>query len=298
VAAGVRLQLVCRHSWCYQASMNMRSTRPLFLAALVSSLTLATGALATAAPHATHASATRAWKASVIAPAQFDLSLAEVRFGRPARGTSAKPARSVSSIRIALRGSTGLDYVAAAVPRSGVLRGSRALVLVVNRRPRGSLAPDLARIGLTVTAARRLGAAFVSQVSDPFTRVRIGLTPALCDLPTRGASLVAGDIRAVLSRGVALTGFSAQAAIAQAYDVVCRRPFEQAFRQAVSPAPAPTCETATANIGFCCPPNAICAPPPCPPCPCGSIPCAAPLRTGRPAVIACPLQAPPIACPL
>jgi hypothetical protein len=270
----------------------------MLLVALLAPLTLSMGAWAAAASHATHANTTRAWKGSVIAPAQFDFSLAEVRFGQPARQASARASRGGGSIRIALRGPTGLDYVAAAVPRSGVLRASRALVLVVNRRPRGSLAPDLARIGLTVTAARRLGAVAVLQVSDPFTRVRIGLTPALCDLPTRGPSLVAGEIHSVLSRGVALTGFNAEAAIAQAYDVVCRRPFEQAFGRAVSQTSAPTCETGKANIAFCCPPNAICAPPPCPPCPCGSIPCATPLRTRPQVVIACPLQAPPIACPL
>jgi hypothetical protein len=276
--------------------MSPRSST--LLAAPLALLTLSIGTSATAAAHATHANTTRTWKESVIAPAQFDLSLAEVRFGRPARGARASASRGVGSIRIALRGPTGLDYVAAAVTRSGVLGESRALVLVVNRRPRGSLAPDLARIGLTVTAPRRLGAAVVSQVSDPFTRVRIGLTPALCDLPTPGASLAVGEIRSVLSRGVALTGFGAAAAIAQAYDVVCRRPYEPAFRQAVSPTPPPTCETGKANVGFCCPPNAICAPPPCPPCPCGSIPCATPLHTGRQAVIACPLEAPPIVCPL
>jgi hypothetical protein len=274
--------------------MSPRSST--LFAAPLALLTLSMGTSATAAAHATHVNTTRAWSESVMAPAQFDLSLAEVRFGRPAR--SARASRSVGSIRIAVRGPTGLDYVAAAVTRSEVLVGSRAFVLVVNRRPRGSLAPDLARIGLTVTAPRRLGAPAVLEISDPFTRLGIGLTPALCDLPTHGASLAAGKIRSVLSRGVALAGFSAEAAIAQAYDVVCRRPYEQAFRQAVSPTSAPTCETGKANIGFCCPPNAICAPPPCPPCPCGSIPCATPLRTGRQVVIACPLQAPPIACPL
>jgi hypothetical protein len=276
--------------------MSPRSST--LLAAPLALLTLSIGTSATSAAHATHANTTRAWKESVVAPAQFDLSLAEVRFGRPARGARARASRGAGSIRVALRGPTGLNYVAAAVTRSGVSGGSRVLVLVVNRRPRGSLAPDLARIGLTVTAARRLGAAVVSQVSDPFTRARIGLTPALCDLPTRGASLAAGEIRSVLSRGVALTGFSAATAIAQAYDVVCRRPYEQAFRQAVSPTSPPACETGKTNIGLCCPPNAICAPPPCPPCPCGSIPCATPLHSGRQVVIACPLQAPPIACPL
>jgi hypothetical protein len=273
--------------------MNLRSTLPMLLAVLVALMTLAIGAWA-AAPHTTHANAntTRAWKESVTAPAQFDLSLAEVRFRRPAR------LRGVGPLRIALRGPTGLDYVVAAVTRPGVAGGPRALVLVVNRRPRGSLAPDLARIGLTVTAPRRLGAASLSQISDPFTQVRIGLTPALCDLPRRGSSLVPGEIRSILTRGVALAGFSAEAAIVQAYDAVCRGPYEQAFRAAVSQGSAPTCEAPHASIGSCCPPNAICATPPCPPCACGSIPCATPMRPGSQTVIACPLQTPSIACPL
>jgi hypothetical protein len=278
--------------------MNLRSTLPMLLAALVALSTHAIGAWAAAGSHGTNANATRVWKESVMAPAQFDLSLAEVRFGRPARGARTRAVRGLGAIRIALRGPTGLDYVAAAVTRSGIGGGPRALVLVVNRRPRGSLAPDLARIGLTVTAARSLGAASVWQISDPFTQVRIGLTPALCNLPTRGASPVAGDIRSVLSRGVALAGFGAGAAIVQAYDLVCRRPYEQAFREAVSQASAPTCETGHATIGSCCPANAICAAPPCPPCACGSIPCATPLRPGLQTAIACPLQTPPIACPL
>jgi len=276
--------------------MSLRSST--LLAAPLALLTLSIGTSVTAAAHATHANTTRAWKEGVVAPAQFDLSLAEVRFGRPARGARARASRGVGSIRVALRGPAGLNYVAAAVTRAGVSGGSRALVLVVNRRPRGSLAPDLARIGLTVTAARRLGAAVVSQVSDPFTRVGIGLMPALCDPPTPGASLAAGEIRSALSRGVALTGFSAAAAIAQAYDVVCRRPYEQAFRQAVTQGSGPTCEAGPAIVASCCPPNAICARPPCPPCTCGSIPCATPLGRARQAVIACPLQTPPVACPL
>ena len=235
-----------------------------------------------------------------MAPAQFDLSLAEIRFAAPARGASsvAGARRLASSIRLALRGPTGLDYVAAAVTRLTVSGRPRALVLVVNKRPRGSLAPDLARIDLTVTAAKRLGAPVVSQVSDPLTRVSIVLTAALCGLPTRGTSLAAGDVRSVLRRGVALTGFSAEAAIAQAYDMVCQRPYDQAFKQAVTQGSGPTCEAAQTKIVSCCPPNAMCLPPSCPPCPCGSAPCAATVARSPQTAIACPLQTPPIACPL
>ena len=177
----------------------------------------------------------------MTAPAQFDLSLAEVRFGASPRAASSVASRSYVArpIRLAVRGPTGLDYVAAATTRFSVRGRPRALVLVVNRRPRGSLAPDLARIGLTVTSARRLGAPVVWQISDPFTRPSIGLTPALCDLPIHGVSLAASDLRSVLGRGIALSGFSVEAAIAQAYNVVCGRPYEQAFRQAVTQGSGP-----------------------------------------------------------
>jgi hypothetical protein len=241
----------------------------------------------------------RAWKKYVTAPSQFDLSLAEISFGAPARvaGQATSVTRHEGSIRLELRGATGLDYVAGAVTRFTVLGRPRALVLVVNRRPRGSLAPDLARIGLTVLAAARLGDPLLWQVSDPLTRPS-SLTPALCDLPTRGGSLAPSDLRSVLSRGSALSGFSAGAALAQAYDLVCRRPYQQAFRYAVTQGSWPACDTGLANVLPCCPANAMCVPPPCPACPCGTAPCPVPVAAARKAAIACPLASPPVVCPL
>jgi hypothetical protein len=188
--------------------------------------------------------------------------------------------------------------VAGAVTRFSVRGRPRALVLVVNRRPRGSLAPDLARVGLTVTAARRFGAPLLWQLSDPLTHPPTGLTPALCDLPIRGVSLTGSDLRSVLSRGAAPSGFSAETAVAQAYDVVCGRPYDQAFRQAVTQGSVPTCQTGQASGISCCPANAMCVPPPCAPCPCGPALCPVPLASGRKAAIACPLASPPIPCPL
>jgi hypothetical protein len=280
--------------------MNPRPKLAMLVAAVVALMALAMGAAAIAALHARNANTTRVWRESVRAPAQFDLSLAQVRFVAPPRAARSviSPARLASSIRLALRGPTGLDYVAAAVTRFTVSGRPRALVLVVNRRPRGSLAPDLARIDLTLTAAKRLGAPVVSQVSDPLTRVSIVLTAALCRLPTRGTALAAGELRLVLSRGVALNGFTPEAAIAQAYNVVCGRPYNPTFKQAVAQGAGPPCEAAQANIVLCCPPNAMCVPPPCPPCPCGLTPCARTAARIPQAVIACPLQTPPIACPL
>jgi hypothetical protein len=272
--------------------VRFRSQVPLLLAVM----TLVAGAGAAAA-RTSGAHAVHTWSEHMAAPAQFDLSLAQISFGAPARAARASRTRHASSIRLQLRGATGLDYLAGAVTRFNVLGRPRALVLVVNRRPRGSLAPDLARVGFTVSASARLGDPLVSQISNPFTRPS-GLTPALCDLPIRGAALAAADLRAVLSRGPALGGFSAGAAIAQAYDAICRRPFSQSFRQAVTQGSVPVCETGKANVVPCCPPNAMCVPPTCPPCPCGPGPCPVALAEARDAAVACPLLPPPIACPL
>jgi hypothetical protein len=275
--------------------MNVR----LKLSALLALMALC-GCAATATAATRSPSPSRAWKVRVTAPGQFDLALAEVRFGAP--GPVARPGArgslSTAPMRIALSGPTGLDYVAAAVTRSALHGRPRALVLVVNRRPRGSLAPDLARIGLAVTAARSLGPPVVLQLADPFTHPPAGTVPALCNLPTHGVSLAPGDLRSVLSRGTALAPFSVEVAIAQAYDVVCRRPYDPAFRQAVTQAPPPNCLTAQVSIISCCPPNAMCLPPPCFPCACGPSPCAAQAERIRSRAIACPLGTPPVACPL
>jgi hypothetical protein len=246
------------------------------------------------ASHRSGTGTARGWATSITAPAQFDFSLAEIRFG--ARAHAARGEAVAGPIRLVPRGATGLDYVAGAVTRFGSLGRPRALVLVVNRRPRGSLAPDLARVGLTVIAARRLGRPLVWQFANALTRTG-RLAPALCDLPIHGASLAARDLRAELRRGPALGAFSAEAAVAQAYDVVCHRPYDPAFRQAVTQGSGP-CEGPRASPVACCPPNAMCLPPPCPVCPCGPGPCPLGPARSRPAALACPLTPVPVVCPL
>ncbi|HWX96659.1 MAG TPA: hypothetical protein VNZ01_07385 [Solirubrobacteraceae bacterium] len=275
----------------------MRS-RP-YLPLLLALIALGACAAAAVASHRSAGGRVRVWKEHLAAPAQFDLSLAQVSFGASARvaASSASRPRHASSVRVQLRGPSGLDYVAAAITRFTVFGRPRALLLVVNRRPRGSLAPDLARIDFTVSALARLGDPLLQQISNPFTHPT-GLTPALCDLPIRGAALAGADLRPVLSRGPAPGGFSAAASIAQAYDAVCGRPFSASFKQAVTQGSLPPCETGKTNALPCCPPNAMCLPPPCPPCPCGVGPCPVPVAAARKAAIACPLQTPPIACPL
>ncbi|HWG08802.1 MAG TPA: hypothetical protein VN672_07310 [Solirubrobacteraceae bacterium] len=262
---------------------------------------------ASAARRATGPAGPRIFTEYVAAPAQFDLSLAEISFRAPARLANAGgPRRYRSALRIALRGTAGLNYLVAAVTRYNVHRRPRVLVLVVNRRPRGSLAPDLARVGLRVTAARRLGAGRLFLLANPLTRPAPGLTPALCDLPIRGRALTAGDLRAVLSHGAGLGGFSPAAAVAQAYDVVCAQPYSAAFRQAVTQGSSSGCEAGPAGSG-CCVPNAVCVPPPapppqppppCPPCPCPSRSCPLAAAPGAGSAIACWPQSELVACPL
>jgi hypothetical protein len=274
--------------------MKLRTT-----ASLAAALTaIGVCAVAASASHTSATHAVRSWKKYVKAPSQFDLGLAEVGFGAPARvaGQATSRPRAEAPMRLVLPTSTGLDYVAGAVTRFNVLGRPRALVLVVNRRPRGSLAPDLARIGFTVRALARLGDPLLWQTSDPLTRPS-ALTPALCDLPTLGGSLATSDLRLVLSRGPALSGFSAAAALAQAYDLVCHRPYEPAFRLAVTQGSGSACESGRPGI-LCCPPNAMCVPLPCPTCPCGTPPCPVPLAAPRTALIACPLASATVACPL
>jgi hypothetical protein len=274
--------------------MKLRMTVSLAAALMA----IGAGAVAATASHTSATRAVRAWKKNVTAPSQFDLTLAEISFGAPARvaGQATSATSHEGSIRLDLRGSTGLDYVAGGVMRFSVLGRPRALVLVVNRRPRGSLAPDLVRIGVTVTALARLGDPLVWQISNPLTRPS-GLTPALCDLAPRGGSLAASDLRTVLSRGPALNGFGAAAALAQAYDLVCRRPYQPAFRLAVTQGSGFACEPVRPGV-LCCPPNAMCVPPPCPTCPCPTAPCPGPVAVARTAAIACPLAGPPVICPL
>jgi hypothetical protein len=287
-------------------------------------LAVAIACLAAPAAARARASSVRVWRENVAAPAQFDFSLTEVRFVAGAHAGNAH-ARFSRSIRLAMAGPTGLDYVAGAITSFGVRTRPRVLVLVVNRRPRGSLAPDLARISVAITAARRLGKPAVFDVGDAFTRPRSGGgVPALCDLPVGSGSLAAASLRSLLRRGAALEGFSAQMAIAQAYNAVCGKPYDPAFRRAVTKGSVLTCQAPAMQSLPCCPPNAMCAPPPCATCPCpacgcpacscgcpcpacscscacGAVPCAAAAQSGSAPArssIACPLQAGAIVCPL
>jgi hypothetical protein len=168
----------------------------------------------------------RSWNLT-LAPAPDDLALAEISFPRYSRHT----AISAASLRLAVSGPFGDDYLAAAAPLAGSPTGPRALVVLVNR-PSPLLDP--AAVRLRVTTWRLLGKAVVRSVSDPFTHPVAGVTPALCDLSPRGAALSASELRPLLARGAALSGVGAAGAVAQAYDVACGLPYTSAFAQDIT----------------------------------------------------------------
>jgi hypothetical protein len=196
-----------------------------------------------------------------LSPAPDDLALAEVGFPHATRGQHV----SSASLKLAVRGPFGEDYLVLAIPRVGVGRTPRALVLLVNR-PSPLLDP--ATVSLRLRAGAQLGRPVVRRLADPFARSASASRPALCDLALHGAALSAAEVRPLSSRGTALGGFDAPGAVAQAYDAVCTLPYASAFAQAVgqpgaespSPSPGPTPSPAPPTPG---PP--VCAP--CDPAP-------------------------------
>lgn len=181
--------------------------------------------------------ATRAWTLTLSAQPD-DLALAQIAFRGSARGSRITSA----SLRLAVRGPFGDDYLAAAAVR---LPGApRALVLLVNR-PSPLLEP--VAVDVRVTAQRALGTPVVSHASNPFARAAGAPRPSLCDLPLHGAALSASLLRPLRSHGAALAGYAGASAVAQAYDAVCSLPFASSFEQAVTrpagsspPVPTPT----------------------------------------------------------
>jgi hypothetical protein len=175
------------------------------------------------------------------APAQFDVALAQIRYAVP---HGPRPA-----LHVAPAGPTGLDYVAVALPRHQPPRALVALVAVVNRRPRGSQAPDLAEILLGTRLSRAMRAPAITEATNV-----LGAQPASAPPACALGPLAAGDLSFAVRAGAPPPGFGARATIAQALAAACGRPVEPTFRSAVAP-----------------PPDELPPPPPCPP-PCGPPP--------------------------
>jgi hypothetical protein len=219
--------------------------RRVLLAALVVSL---------AAP-----AAAQAHRVRLHAPAQFDVSLAQVRYAVP---HGRRPA-----LKLALAGPTGLDYVAVALPRHQPRRALVALVAVVNRRPHGSRAPDLTQVLLGAQPSRSMRPPIVSEAMNVLAAAP-AKAPAACGLGPLG---VAG-LRFALRGGSPPPGFGARSTIAQALAAACGRPVDPAFRQAVTqpltvvpnpppPSPCPPCPTAPRKVpGIVCPPPTAACP--------------------------------------
>ncbi len=182
---------------------------------------------------AARAAPSRTWSLAMSA-APDDLALAQVAF----RGAAHDQSVSGSSIQVAVGSPFGDDYLAAAalrLPGGGV---PRVLVLLVNR-PSPLLDPASVRVRLS--SPRALGAPLVLRLSNPLARTAGAHAPALCDLPLHGSALGASELRPLRSSGSALDGFSARAAVAQAYDLACGLPHASSFAQAIAPtAPSPT----------------------------------------------------------
>lgn len=157
----------------------------------------------------------------IAAPAQFDFTLAWVRLRGPASG-----------LRVATSGPTGLTYVAAAKVRSAP---RRILILVVNRRPRGSLAPDPASVAVSVVTHRRERAPARSVHVNVLANGARGLDcSALHGRPAFGS-----ELRALL--GGYFGPFKADEAAARGLDQACGIPIDSQFERLVrqEPPPAP-----------------------------------------------------------
>lgn len=196
---------------------------------------------------------TRMWSLR-LTPAPDDLALAQIRFPHAGRRTVVR-----ELLHIAMRAPFGADYLAVATPSIALSTGgAQVLVLLVNRP---SALEDPVSVELRLSTEGRLAEHRVRRVENPFAETPAPTAPGLCDLATHGRALQAGDLAPLRSGGAALDGFSAAAAVAQAYDVVCGLPYEAAFKQVVTgtaaqPQPAPPQPTPA-------PPQ----PPPAPPTP-------------------------------
>ena len=171
----------------------------------------------------------RAYEVTVHGAPQSDLTVARLdfRLGAYAR----HPPRR--SLRVGVAGSIGRNYLAAGrlLPvRRGTLT---ALVALVNRRPPGSLAPDLAFVRVDVAGARLTHRPRVSEVVGAFARRAraAAVAPAMCTQTPR--TLAAGNVAGVFASGPGF-GFAAPDVVAQGFDAACSRPVDPAFERAVT----------------------------------------------------------------
>jgi hypothetical protein len=206
-------------------------------------------AVAAVAPTAAHAH-----RVPVKAPAQFQVTLAQIRYAVP---HGPRPA-----LRLKIAGAVGPDYVAAALPRHQPRHALVVLVAVVNRRPQGSQIADPSRIVLTTRPTRTLKAPRTNDAMNVLATQKV--TSPACALGPLGI----GDLRLALHAGAPPSGFGARSTIVQSLAAACGRAVDQAFRQAVAPVavaptpkPPPYCPPCKPTTRIACPltpPPAVC----------------------------------------
>jgi hypothetical protein len=214
------------------------------------------GLLLVAASPASAATVTHAgraaWRVEVTGPAQSDFTLVRAEF---------RLSHHVVFPHVVLLGASpgqsGLDAVIVGRVRSRSRRRLVAYLLVVNRRPAGSLAPDLASVAVTLIGRRLRRAPALEERANVFAASATARPARMCrdGSPTFAIRAQAGPA----------FDYPAGQALVQALNAACGRSVDPAFVAAVAPQPSPS------------PP-----PPPCPPCdprmerPCPEIPCAQP----------------------
>ncbi len=229
----------------------------------------------------------RAWKMS-LAPSVDDIALAQIGFPH-ARGARVRR----GSLSVSARAPFADDYLVAGAVLLPGARVARVLVLLANR------ATDLldpVRVSMRASAAGSLGAPRILQARDPFTRPA-AKAPALCALPLHGRALSPSQLLVLGTRGAPLSGFSAAAALAQAYDAVCHLAYSNAFKTALAPVsgvPSPPSGNPPTPI----PIEPIPSPPRCAPCPTPSQLSACPLALPTVCCAPCPTPSRLSACPL
>jgi hypothetical protein len=213
------------------------------------------------------------WHVGIAAPAQFQLTLAELRFAGP----------GAASIRLSLTKPPGHYYAAGALVLRPIAGGPRVLVVVVNERPRGSKARDATTVGLHVTGDESLGAPVVRELANPFPLAAgEAAAPRLCGL---GRDHGAADLRELLSAGARLAGFTPTQAVAEAYDVTCGLAYSEAFGRIVT-------GCSSSLVAGCCPAYATCAAPVRPP-----VITPTPAPTPAPTPTPTPTPTPPVPTP-
>jgi hypothetical protein len=178
----------------------------------------------------------QAHRVRVKAPAQYQVSLAQIRYAVP---HGARPA-----LRLKLASTAGADYVAAALPRKQPRHAVLALVAIVTH---AATPTDPTHIVFSTNPSHRLSAPHMSEASDVLAATPAA-KPSACSLGPMKTS----GLRIALHSGIAPKGFGARATIAQALAAACGRAVDPAFKAAVA---APTAAPVPPEM-----------PPGCPPC--------------------------------